>query len=31
MKTKSTTTYDIENTGPYLGQIQTCGGVKPVN
>ena len=31
MKTKRTTTYDVENTSPYLGQTQTCGGVNPVN
>jgi len=24
-------TYDVENTGPYLGQTQTYGRVKPVN
>jgi hypothetical protein len=27
---KGTTTYDIGNWGPDLGQSQTCGGVKPV-
>ena len=23
-------TYDVGNSGPALGQAQTCGGVKPV-
>jgi len=23
--------YDVGNPGPGLGQIQKCGGVKPVN
>jgi hypothetical protein len=27
----NTTTYDVENAGPWLGQIKYCGGVKPVN
>jgi hypothetical protein len=28
---KKTTTYDVGNPGPCLGQTQKCGGVKPVN
>jgi len=28
---KKDRTYNVENTGPGLGQTQKCGGVKPVN
>jgi hypothetical protein len=28
---KKTTTYDVGNLGPGFGQVQKCGGVKPVN
>jgi hypothetical protein len=28
---KKTTTYNVGNTGPSLGQAQQCGGVKPIN
>ena len=28
---EKTTTYDVGNPGPCLGQAQQCGGVKPVN
>jgi hypothetical protein len=28
---EKTTTYDIGNPGPGLGQVQKCGRVKPVN
>jgi hypothetical protein len=28
---KNTTTYDVGNSGPSLGQSQKCGRVKPVN
>jgi hypothetical protein len=28
---KNTTTYNIENLGPGLGQAHTCGRVKPMN
>jgi hypothetical protein len=28
---KNTTTYDVGNLGPGLGQAHKCGGVKPVN
>jgi hypothetical protein len=31
LNTKNTTTYDIENLSPGLGQAQNCGRVKPVN
>jgi hypothetical protein len=31
MNTKKTTTYDVGNPGPGLGQAQKCGRVKPVN
>jgi hypothetical protein len=29
--TKNTTTYDIGNPGPCLGQTPNCGGVKSLN
>ena len=28
---KETTTYDVGNLGPGLGQAHKCGGVKPAN
>jgi hypothetical protein len=28
---QKTTTYDVGNPGPGLGQTHKCGGVKPVN
>jgi hypothetical protein len=31
LNTKKTTTYDVGNTGPGLGQANKGGGVKPVN
>jgi hypothetical protein len=31
LKQKKTTTYDIGNPSPGLGQEQKCGRVKPVN
>jgi hypothetical protein len=31
LNTKKTTTYDVGNPGPGLGQAQKCGRVKPVN
>jgi hypothetical protein len=31
LNTKKTTTYDVGNTGPGLGQAHKGGGVKPVN
>jgi hypothetical protein len=31
LNTKKTTTYEVGNTNPGLGQAQTYGGVKPVN
>jgi len=31
MNTKKTTTYDVGNPGPGLGQAQICGRVKPAN
>lgn len=27
---KKTTTYDVKDAGPAMGQTQKCGGVKPV-
>jgi len=30
-KRGETTTYDVENPDPVLGQAHKCGGVKPVN
>jgi hypothetical protein len=31
LNTKQTTTYDVGNPDPGLGQAHKCGGVKPVN
>ena len=31
LNTKKTTTYDVGNPGLDFGQVQICGGVKPVN
>jgi hypothetical protein len=31
MNIKKTMTFDVENSGPGLGQAQKCGGVEPVN
>jgi hypothetical protein len=31
MNTEMTTTFDVGNRGPGLGQAQTCGEVKPIN
>jgi hypothetical protein len=28
---KKNTAYDVRNPGPYVGQVHTLGGIKPVN